>query len=251
MRRQVMSEPHRLRLLQVCVARQSQTRLVCLSSSAGKRARQVDQQLRQLVKRVARPQAQIGRDLIVATPACVHLRSGSAELGCPALDGGVDVFVGRGPNHAALGDLPLDLVEGGRYVVALVPGQQADAGQHRHVSPRRSDVLGEHALIERQGVVERGEGVRGRASEPTVPQGGGAGSGRGARARTARRVTASGVVREHRPASSQVGQFPAVLGHSGAAEFLGGHDEQRVIARHRADHAVEVAAVDGRGNDVC
>jgi hypothetical protein len=61
-----------------------------------------------LFRRVAAVQPKVEGDLIVARPACVQDSAGGRDFRQPALDRGVDVFVGSGELELALVKLALD-----------------------------------------------------------------------------------------------------------------------------------------------
>ena len=131
---EVVGQRDRLGLLEVRVARQiGVARRLGLGEQ---RALETDDQIDHLVDRAARPEPEIGRDLVVAAPAGVHLRPGRIEFGDPPFDRGVDVLVALHEREGAVGDLALDRVEGREHGVPLAIGQESDVGEHPHVGPR-------------------------------------------------------------------------------------------------------------------
>ncbi len=117
-------------------------------------------------------QAQRGGDLVVAAATGVELRPrGPRQLGDPALDGGVDVLVGRRELERAVEQLGPDAVERGDDLGRLVVGEHPRARQARDVRAGTREVVGREAPVERQALGERQE-LLGRAlGEPAVPEG--------------------------------------------------------------------------------
>ena len=134
------------------------------------RALQTLDQLEHLVDRRTGPEPEIGGDLIIATTAGVHLGAGGLKFSDSTLDGSVDVLVVDLEVERARLDLVLDRVEGSEHTVTLGLGEQANIAKHADMRPRPGDVLTEHALVERQAVVQRLQRLRRATGEPTVPQ---------------------------------------------------------------------------------
>src|SRR5262249_27141801 len=112
-----------------------------------------------------------GRDLVVATPACVQLRAGvSREFGDAPLDRGVDVLVARGERERAFGELALDPLEGSPHDGRFLVGEKTHPRQPRDVRARPLDVVAGQPAIEREALRELEERVRGRFAEATVPK---------------------------------------------------------------------------------
>ena len=124
-----MREQHRLRALEMRVARE------VVVGPGGRRA--LEQHLLEAVDRrdgvggfALEEQAQRGGDLVVPAAAGVELRAGRpGELGDTALDGGVDVFVGRAEHEGTVGELDADAIERGDHERCLLVGEQARRGR--------------------------------------------------------------------------------------------------------------------------
>ncbi len=134
MGQQVVGQQHRLRPLQVGVARQVDV------SGVGGAMRQRVLQSHDLVRdrheRPTAPEPQGGRDLVVAAATRVQLRAGVAcQLGHPPLNCGVHILVvGREGEHPGL-ELLLHDVEGVDERANLAVGQDAGLAQALHVGP--------------------------------------------------------------------------------------------------------------------
>ena len=118
-------------------------------------------------------QPQGGGHLIVAAPAGVQAGShGSGDLGDAALDGGVDVFVGRGEGEGGLGQLLAHPIEGGQENAGLLMGEHAAPLEAADVSPAAGDVVGGQPVVERQAGRERQQRLgRALAAEAALPEG--------------------------------------------------------------------------------
>ena len=128
------------------------------------------QTLLQPVERVAHPQPEIGRHLVIARPRRVQPAAGRADqVGEPRLDVEMDVFeLGRETELAAL-DLGTNLRQS-RLDGAAVGGRQ-DLARHQHVGVRQRarDILGVEPLVEADGGVDLlhdGIGTTGKAAAP-------------------------------------------------------------------------------------
>ena len=131
---QVVGQQHRLRLLEVRVARQ--VRLADIVGAGRQRRLQAADETRQFGQLPPDPEPKVGGDLVVATPPRVEPGAGVAgQLGDPPLDRRVDVLVGRDEGERAVTHLQLDGVEGGQHCGRVVRVEQADAGQHPDVRP--------------------------------------------------------------------------------------------------------------------
>jgi len=158
-------------------------------------------QRQDLVDRVAQPQADVGRDLVVAAASGVEALAGVAdERGEALLDVEVDVLVVEVPGEFAAFDFAGDLRHPALDVGQILCADDALLRQHLGVGERTTDVLPRHALVEghRRGVAldQVGNGF-GEAARPGL--GGGVGGGIGAGARR-RGVCHDGCRKMNRPA---------------------------------------------------
>jgi hypothetical protein len=174
---QMVTEGDRLRDLQVGIAGHDR---------AGVRLRQVDERAPQAgqasderVDRPAQPQAQIGRDLVVARASGVQPLAGFPDQRREAmLDVEMDVLEVARPGKFAALDFAAQGFHAALDCGEVVPGKHAGRGQHPRVRQRSGDVGGGEAAIEihRRGVTldERGD----RLAEATGPGFGGRGIAR-------------------------------------------------------------------------
>jgi hypothetical protein len=165
---EVVGQGHRLGTLQVGVARQ--VGVTGVDGAVEEHLLERQHVLGDLQERALRVAAQVGGDLVVPAAAGVELRGGRGQLGGAALHGGVDVLVGRQERERALGQLLLDLVQGGQHLDPLGVGEDADAGQPTHVRPGPGDVVGREALVEGQAHREGEQVVGGPTIEATMPE---------------------------------------------------------------------------------
>ncbi len=113
----------------------------------------------------------VGGDLIVAAAAGVQPPAGVADqLGEPALDGGVDVLVGRLDVEGPVTELGLDALEPVGDGPPVIRAEHPRRDQHLRVSPRAGDVLCPHARVDRKRGVQAVERVRRAAGEASAPQ---------------------------------------------------------------------------------
>ena len=118
-----------------------------------------------------RVQARVGRDLVVAAAPRVQARAGGPDpLGEHALDRHVHVLVGDPPLELAGLDLAVDLREPRLDRVRVCLGDDALRGEHARVRDGAADVLGPHALVDRQRGAELGQEPARRLSN-RPPQG--------------------------------------------------------------------------------
>ena len=96
-------------------------------------------------------------------------------------------------HERAVGELAFDAVERGEHLVALVVGEQADAGQHGDVRAGAREVVGREPPVERQALGEREQLVGGTVGEAAVPEG------------HARRALSAGTALLARPTSPPTG----------------------------------------------
>ncbi len=144
-----MAEQHRLRLLQVRVAGHHDAEMLLGQTE---RARDgVDDALREVGGHALGVQARVGGDLVVAAAARVEARPGGTDsLGEHALDGHVDVLVLDAPLELARLNLAEYLGEARLDRICVGLGDDALLCEHAGVRDRAADVLGPHALVDRQ-----------------------------------------------------------------------------------------------------
>ncbi len=112
----------------------------------------VGEQGKDLVNRVAQPQADIGGHLVVAAAAGVQAFAGVADQrGEAFFDIEVDIFVLQRPGELAALDFVAHLPEPALDVGEVIGADDALARQHPGVRQRAADVLCRHALIEEDG----------------------------------------------------------------------------------------------------
>ena len=164
----VVGGQHRLGPLQVRVARQDHAGVAV--AAADERPLHVGEQAVGAVDRVADPQPQVGRHLVVAAAAGVQLAADVAEpVDEGPLDVHVDVFQLLAEDERAGGDLGADLLQAGDDLVGLVGGEHADRGQHPGVGDRAADVVGVEAAVEADAFgepLDAGIGVRLKHAAP-------------------------------------------------------------------------------------
>ena len=124
----------------------------------------------QPVDGVAHPEAEIGRDLVVAAARGVQALAGLADaLGQPRLDVHVDVLE-RGVEDEGSG---LDLGADRRQAIAdrrlVGRGEDAGAGQHGGVGERAAYVLAPQLAVEADGCVDLGHDGRRAIGEASAP----------------------------------------------------------------------------------
>ena len=108
----MMAERHRLRRLQVGEARHH--RVGMFVGARDQRVEQAAEGRARLIDRVAHPQAEIGRDLVVAAARGVEPPGDRADLvGQPRLGQHVDVLEREVVGHAVAGIIGGDLIESG------------------------------------------------------------------------------------------------------------------------------------------
>ena len=165
-----MGQRHGLGALQVRVPRE--VGVARLLGSSQQHLLQGQHPLGHLEQGPLRVEPEVGGDLVVAAPSRVQLGARRAgQLRDATLHRRVDVLVGRHEGERPVGQLDIDLVQGGEHVVALRLGEHTRPHQSPDVGARALDVVGGEALVEREADGEGEELVRGTALEATVPQG--------------------------------------------------------------------------------
>ena len=128
----VVSEQHRLRALQVRVARHQDFLVLPCQFDEGALHR--PQTGNRVVNGGASVQAHIQGDLVVARATGVQARSGRTDqVGEPAFDVHVQVFQGRIPREVAPFDLVLHSGQAANYGIGIFPGDDALLRQHGRV----------------------------------------------------------------------------------------------------------------------
>ena len=134
MRQKVVRQQHRLRPLQVRVARE--IGVFGLPGSSQQYPLQLNYPPADGGQFPLGPQAQVRGDLVVAAAARVQTGPDLArDLGYPALHCGVDVFVARPEHEGACAELLLHALEGGQQDLGVRVRQQPAPGQATHVRP--------------------------------------------------------------------------------------------------------------------
>ena len=128
-----------------------------------------------VVDGAARPEAQVGGDLIVAAAACVELFAQLAHAGDEArLDPAMDVFVlaafGEGGARVG-GDFGEKFVEGGEECGEFVFGEHASAMNGASLRDGTFDIFARELVVKRQRVVEFAEERIRSAREASTPEG--------------------------------------------------------------------------------
>ncbi len=165
----MMSEQHRLRTLQVGVARQ--VRVAGVERPPQQHLLQPVDPAGDVEQLAFAPQAEIGGNLIVAAARGVELRSGGpGKFGHPALDRGVDVLVALDEREGTRRHLGRHGVERLEHGVAFGIGEQADSGEPAYVGRRSVDVVTPHRSVEGQADRVRHQCLRRTTGESSVPQ---------------------------------------------------------------------------------
>ncbi len=167
---EVVGEQHRLRPLQVGVARQ-----VGVAGVEGALQQHLLQPVDapgDLEQFTFAPQAQVGRHLVVAAACRVQLAAGGTrDLGDASLDGGVDVLVALDEHERVRRHLVRHGVERVEHGVTFGVGEQADAGEAPHVGLGAVDVVAPHRAIEGQADGVGHQRLGRSAGEAAVPEG--------------------------------------------------------------------------------
>ena len=122
------------------------------------------------IDRVAHPQAEIGRHLVVARPRCVKPAGRVADhIGQPRLDIHVNIFeFGLEIEIPALNFVP-DRGQTATNRSHVRAGQNARIAQHPGVRNRSGDILGIERLVKADGSVNSFHKRIGRCGEPSTP----------------------------------------------------------------------------------
>ena len=163
---QMMAERHGLRALQMRKARHHGVGMV--SGAGQQRVGQRNQPRIGRVNRIAHPQAEIGRDLIVARPRGVQAPGyGADQRGELCLGRHVDVFERDVIGHAVRRIIRRDRRQPVRNRLRIRCRQDALRAKHRDMRLRSGNVLPPHPLVERQrGIYRAHDGVRPFAKAP-------------------------------------------------------------------------------------
>ena len=120
---------------------------------------------------VTAPQPQVVGDLVVAGPAGAELAAEGAEpLHQPALDGAVDVLVGRLEREGVVGEEGRTLVDGAQHLLHLVAVQDPDAMQLLGVGAGTGQILAPQVAVEAGGDAQLPGGLVRAGLESTAPQ---------------------------------------------------------------------------------
>jgi len=134
------------------------------------RAHQVHKLRIDPVDRIAHPQPEIGRHLVVARARRVQSPAGIADaLDQARLDVHVDVFQRLGEREFFPADLGRDVPEPALDRGCVLGRQNPDLRQHRRVRERGLDVLPPHLAVEADRRIYRLHDRRGSGSEATAP----------------------------------------------------------------------------------
>ncbi len=166
----MVAERHRLGGLKVGEARHHARHM--LLGAGDQRALQPGERGIRLVDRIAHPELEIGRDLVVARAGRVEpARGGADQLGEPVLDMHVDVLERRIFGDAATLIFVLDLVEPLLDRVGILLRHDAVGGEHGDVDAAGGDVLAPQALVEPDRGIYRAHERRRPFGEPPAPHG--------------------------------------------------------------------------------
>jgi hypothetical protein len=156
MRHQVVGQVHRLRPLQVRVARHRPVEM--LLGTLGEQAHQLADHLARHVCTLVDEQRHVGGHLVVARPGRVQLAPDRADdLRQAPLDGHVDVLVVVAHLEAAVGDLGAHLIEAALQLGELVVVEDPGAGEHPRVRQRAVEVVRREPGVEADRRVDRAE----------------------------------------------------------------------------------------------
>ena len=167
---QVMGQQHRLRGLQVGLARHDRGRMG--RRLGGQRRDHLQHPVGHPAHGVPQPHPEQGGHLVVARAAGAQppTEIGAHPVDQPALQRTVDVLVGDDRREAAVGDVGAEAVQPGQQPVALLVGEQPRPVQHLRVRLRRGDVIRRQHPVELGRLAQRRKGRRGSVGEPPAPQ---------------------------------------------------------------------------------
>ena len=144
-----MSGKHRLRTLHVRVAGQDDVGIAI--AAADHRPLHVAQPRDNCVNRLADPETQIGRDLVVTAAGGMELASHIADTICEGLlHMHVDVFKLGAKREAVLLDFFAYLAQALFNLTRFVTGEKANFGEHLGMRGRSGDIVRKQAAIEAQ-----------------------------------------------------------------------------------------------------
>lgn len=159
---------HRLRSLKVRVTRDHQ--IVMPLGIGEKCSLHFEQPQIDDIDRRARPELDVGDDLVIAAAPGVQLATDIAEpFDECLLDVRMDVLELHRVLEFAAFDLALDFGQGGDDQVGLIARQQADVGEHARMCLAGGDVFAVEALVEADRFGEAFDAVIGVAGEASAP----------------------------------------------------------------------------------
>ena len=165
---QMMAERHRLRDLQVRKAGHDAVRMFV--GAREQRGLHCGEPGVDALARGARPQAEIGRDLVVARARGVEAPGGFADdLLQPRFDGHVDVFEREVDGDAVRGKFFGDLGEAAVDLDRIVGADDSGGAEHRGVRAAGRDILFPQALVDRDRGINFLHDRGGTATEAATP----------------------------------------------------------------------------------
>jgi hypothetical protein len=164
----MMREQHRLRALEMRVA--GHDRVAGVARDGRERLLEGGERGVLAVALGAQPEPEVERDLVVAAATGVELAAdGADELGQPALDRHVDVFVAALEAERVRLELLADALEPAAQATPLGRRQELGAHQRLHVRQAALDVVRPELAIDRERAGELLDDLRGRLVEASGP----------------------------------------------------------------------------------
>ena len=169
MSEEVMRKQHRLRPLEMRVARQ--VHVPCLTGAVQEDVLECHDIDGDGGERTSRPQAKVGGDLVVAAPSGVELGAHvTGKLGDAPLDGGVDILVVRCECERAGCELLADHVECTQQLVDLFGAHDPVTPEAAHVGLRADQIDLGQCAVEWQTHRELGHHLGHALTEPALPE---------------------------------------------------------------------------------
>jgi hypothetical protein len=164
----MMAERHWLRRLQMGEARHH--RIGMFLGPRQQRALQAEQARRHFVDRIAHPEAEIGRHLIVAAARGMQPSGGRPdELRQPRFRDHMNIFEVEVDGHAIGFIFSRDPVQPLGYCLRILALDDALLGQHRDMRLGPGDILFPQTLVERDGGIYLAHDRRGAGRKPATP----------------------------------------------------------------------------------
>ncbi len=122
------------------------------------------------VERIARPELDVGGDLVVAAPRRVELAADVADpVDQRGLDVHVDIFPLQSERERPRDDLGPDFGQSPHNLLAFIGGEESDVGEHLGMRDRAPDVVLEEPTIKGDGFGELLDPAVGSLAKPAAP----------------------------------------------------------------------------------